>query len=268
MTRQIVVHVDGNVDLLLSKWPMPSGLDFRRTSQSLEFVLAGAHQPEFQLLKQAAAALPAGSITIGSFFQAFDFTREDLEKASYLQLRVLNDAILEPGSDLPIRFERCDACFCNSFVYQEKKEIIFLSESCPSDLLLGHDVYKLAHSRLLKDFEQARYTNGLATTPCQIVYPGGESNNYSWLRGTYDLGPPSGRVVYDAPCAKCGQRTLKENENFGLTFSSQRPSDIDFATSSFYDPGFLAVSQRVYRRLNQRSDAPSTMIFEPVDFAD
>jgi len=266
MTKRILVHVSGDVGRLLQIWTPPTASQESVTSSTMVLIFSAAQTTEFTQLKAAAERLGPAIISVIPFFQALEFTSDDLDASRMLQMRVATDPTIQAMSDPPIDFQRCESCLLPRSSRTQVNEVVITTNSRPSGLLLGYDVMILAHRRLLKRLQEAGYTNGLAVTPCRILFGPSSNSDYAWIRGTHDLGSPVGRVEYDVPCTGCGRSSIKTNENFLLTFADNSRDDADFATSSFFDPGFVAVSQRVYRFLRDQPDLPRNTIFEPIDF--
>jgi hypothetical protein len=230
----------------------------------MELVIPSGQVNVYEDLKAAVVRLPVGTVSLTAFFQALDFSDEDLRTASMLELRVLAGSGLHPISDLPLEFETCERCLSPKPVIRPVDEVVFVAESEPSELVLGYDVYRLARRELVERVRTAGLDCGMATTPCRILFAGGSTTEYLWLRAVHDLGLPRGKVEFEK-CPQCGQLNLTRNENFLTIFDANACRAADFATSSFFDPAFLAVSRRVYQFLREQPDLPGSLIFEPLE---
>ena len=266
MKKQISAAISGDLDALLRQWAPPPGLRVERRGDQLHVVFSEDRLAAYGDLKAAVARLQSTiNVSLEPFFQASEFTADDLARHDALWLRVALESELDPPGRPPIQEIRCDRCGTLRSELVSTEPLTFKAGRKPTAPIIPADLLTLASRQVVDGLAGAQLNQGLRTVACTITTAGeGDDHSYAWISSVTDLGDPVGEIEFAPPCGTCGRRTIVENRNFLWTFPKSRWQG-DICTSSFLGLDTLLVSQRVYQHLLSAASATkSALDFEPI----
>jgi hypothetical protein len=240
MIKMISLYLEGDLDALLDRWPVPDGVDLKRRSPRNGHLLLVDDQIQYFDALQDLIARHTLDVEVDANFRAHSFTPQECRTADLLML-----------------YGRCQNGLGFTFPHegvpdlQGRDRLEMVSHRPLEGRLIalcgtGH----LMHTSLVADLRRAGLATGLHTVPTAIEIgdPGPTDHDWVWISSTVDLGTP------------------ETKHRFINAFTRHRWQGEHWCSTSHYDGALFIISQPVYRFLRALPDGDTCELdFAPLE---